>query len=207
MLLAFMLLSNQVNEGAGENTDMSLLMSLLATKIGMSQLFDEKGNALPVTWVKSGVHEVIDHRTPEKHGYTALVVRYQHWIREFRVKHLSAYPIGRRLDLSTCFQIGQKVSVKAKTIGKGFAGYQKRHHFARGPMSHGSKNHRQPGSIGAGTFPGRVFPGTRMAGRLGGNFCTIKGLEILQIQNDQMALKGAVPGKVGNLLRIELRIE
>nr|YP_009968279.1 50S ribosomal protein L3 [Cyanidiococcus yangmingshanensis]QMX77380.1 50S ribosomal protein L3 [Cyanidiococcus yangmingshanensis]UNJ15995.1 ribosomal protein L3 [Cyanidioschyzonaceae sp. 3]WDB00514.1 ribosomal protein L3 [Cyanidiococcus yangmingshanensis] len=176
---------------------------MLATKLGMTQLFDDNGQAMPVTLVRSGSHEVIAHKTKAKHGYTALVLRYQDWMKEFRVNDVSTYPIGSTIDI-TCFDKGQQVSVKGKTIGKGFAGYQKRHHFARGPMSHGSKNHRQPGSIGAGTFPARVFPGTRMSGRLGGQSCTIRGLHVVQIDasSNTIALKGAVPGKVGNLLLI-----
>ncbi len=88
--------------------------------------------------------------------------------------------------------------------GRGFAGYQKRHGFSRGPMSHGSKNHRLPGSTGAGTTPGRVYPGKRMAGRMGGKKVTTRGLEILKIDNDQnlLVVKGSVPGKPGSLLNI-----
>ena len=102
------------------------------------------------------------------------------------------------------FQIGQKVNVSSKSIGKGFSGYQKRHHFARGPMSHGCKNHRQPGSIGAGTTPGRVYPGKKMAGQLGNKQVTIKNLQIvsINIENNLLILKGAVPGKPGALVKI-----
>nr|UNJ15392.1 ribosomal protein L3 [Cyanidioschyzonaceae sp. 1] len=176
---------------------------VLATKLGMTQLFDDNGQAMPVTMVKSGSHTVIAHKTENQHGYTALVLRYQHWTKEFKVKDVSLYPIGSTIDL-TCFKKDEHVKVRGKTIGKGFAGYQKRHHFARGPMSHGSKNHRQPGSIGAGTFPARVFPGTRMSGRMGGKSCTISGLRVVQVdaKNNTLALIGAVPGKVGNLLWI-----
>ena len=89
-------------------------------------------------------------------------------------------------------------------MGRGFAGYQKRHGFSRGPMSHGSKNHRLPGSTGAGTTPGRVYPGKRMAGRMGGKKVTTRGLEILKIDTDHnlLVVKGSVPGKPGSLLNI-----
>ena len=90
------------------------------------------------------------------------------------------------------------------SIGKGFAGYQKRHNFARGPMSHGSKNHRQPGSTGAGTTPGRTYPGKRMAGRLGGARTTIKKLTVVRVDSDRnlILIKGAIPGKPGALINI-----
>lgn len=102
------------------------------------------------------------------------------------------------------FQVGQKINVSSRSVGKGFSGYQKRHHFSRGPMSHGSKNHRQPGSIGAGTTPGRVYPGKNMAGQLGNKKVTIKNLQIVSInsENDLLIVKGAVPGKPGALVKI-----
>ena len=103
------------------------------------------------------------------------------------------------------FSLGDKVSVTGKTIGKGFAGTVKRHNFTRGPMTHGSKNHREPGSIGMGTTPGRVYPGKKMAGRLGGKQTTIKNLQIVLInpENNLLVVKGAITGKLGNLLSIK----
>jgi large subunit ribosomal protein L3 len=102
------------------------------------------------------------------------------------------------------FETGQLIDVSGKTIGKGFAGNQKRHNFRRGPMSHGSKNHRQPGSIGAGTTPGRVYPGKKMAGRLGGKKVTIKKLKVVRLDKERnlILVQGAVPGKPGALLTI-----
>jgi large subunit ribosomal protein L3 len=100
--------------------------------------------------------------------------------------------------------VGQIIDVTGDSIGRGFAGYQKRHNFKRGPMAHGSKNHRLPGSTGAGTTPGRVFPGKRMAGRLGGKQVTVRKLEIVKIDAERnlLLIKGALPGKAGALLDI-----
>ena len=96
------------------------------------------------------------------------------------------------------------MDVSGDTMGRGFAGYQKRHGFSRGPMSHGSKNHREPGSTGAGTTPGRVYPGKRMAGRYGGKQTTTRGLVILKVdlEHNLLVVKGSVPGKPGSLLDI-----
>jgi large subunit ribosomal protein L3 len=103
------------------------------------------------------------------------------------------------------FSIGQLVSVSGKSIGKGFAGTIKRYNFTRGPMTHGSKNHREPGSIGQGSTPGRVFPGKKMPGRLGGGQTMIKNLKVIHIntENNLLVVKGTVPGKAGNLLSVK----
>jgi large subunit ribosomal protein L3 len=104
----------------------------------------------------------------------------------------------------TAFEAGQKVDVSGDTMGRGFAGYQKRHGFSRGPMTHGSKNHREPGSTGAGTTPGRIYPGKRMAGRYGGKQITTRGLIVLKVdvERNLLVVKGSVPGKPGALLNI-----
>merc|ERR1711937_728611 len=109
-----------------------------------------------------------------------------------------------RVDNESDFEVGQNLTVKGKTIGKGFSGLQKRHNFSRGPMTHGSKNHRAPGSIGMGTTPGRVLPGKKMAGQLGNKFTTIKKLKVIQLSSEEniLVIKGSVPGKPGNLLSI-----
>jgi large subunit ribosomal protein L3 len=102
------------------------------------------------------------------------------------------------------FSAGQLVNIRGKSIGKGFSGLQKRHNFTRGPMTHGSKNHRLPGSIGMGTTPGRVLPGKKMAGQLGNKMITVKKLKVIQTNADEniLVVKGSVPGKPGNLLSI-----
>jgi large subunit ribosomal protein L3 len=111
--------------------------------------------------------------------------------------------LGAAITVSA-FEVGQKVDVSGDTMGRGFSGYQKRHGFSRGPMSHGSKNHREPGSTGAGTTPGRIYPGKRMAGRYGGKQATTRGLTIIQVDADRnlLVVKGSVPGKPGALLDI-----
>ena len=201
-------------------------VGILGTKLGMTQVFDDEGRALPVTIVQAGPCTVTQIKTKQTDGYTAVQVGYQ----EVKPKALSKPEIGHfakssapplrhlreyRLDDSSEFELGQAVSanlftngqivdVSGTSIGRGFAGYQKRHNFKRGPMAHGSKNHRQPGSTGAGTTPGRTFPGKRMAGRLGGDRVTIRKLEVVRVDADRnlLLIKGAVPGKPGALLSI-----
>ena len=123
---------------------------------------------------------------------------------EFRVNDPQQFKLGQSITL-TAFAVGQKVKVTGKSIGKGFAGNQKRHNFSRGPMTHGSKNHRLPGSIGAGSTPGRVYPGKKMAGQLGGKTVTIKNSEILFINAEEniLVLKGSLPGKKNTMLKIQ----
>ena len=125
------------------------------------------------------------------------------YLKEFRVSDPTNFNVGQVLDVES-FVAGQLINVTGKSIGKGFSGLQKRYNFARGPMTHGSKNHRAPGSIGMGTSPGRVLPGKKMAGQLGNKTANIKKLKIVQVNNDEniLVVKGAVPGKPGNLLSI-----
>jgi large subunit ribosomal protein L3 len=124
-------------------------------------------------------------------------------LREYRVEAVDGFTLGGDLTVAA-FEAGQKVDVSGDTIGRGFAGYQKRHGFSRGPMSHGSKNHREPGSTGAGTTPGRIYPGKRMAGRYGGKQITTRGLTVLKVdvERNLLVVKGSVPGKPGTLLNI-----
>jgi large subunit ribosomal protein L3 len=203
-----------------------MTVGILGTKLGMTQVFDSDGNAIPVTVVHAGPITVTQVKTDTKEGYKAIQVGYgktreklitkpelghlkasgsepvKH-LREYRLDDVSAYSIGQTLDVSQ-FKDGDIVDVIGTSIGKGFAGYQKRHNFGRGPMSHGSKNHREPGSTGAGTTPGRVYPGKRMAGRLGGKQITVKKLTIVKVDaaNNVLLIKGAVPGKAGALLNV-----
>jgi large subunit ribosomal protein L3 len=123
--------------------------------------------------------------------------------KEYRVESLDGLELGASVTVDS-FEPGQKVDVSGDTMGRGFAGYQKRHGFSRGPMSHGSKNHRLPGSTGAGTTPGRIYPGKRMAGRYGGKQTTTRGLTVLKVDPERnlLVVKGSVPGKPGTLLNI-----
>jgi len=201
-------------------------LGLLGNKIGMTQIFDESGNIIPVTILKVGPCVITQVKTNLTDGYNAIQVGYGNvstksltqpqlghlqksnihplkYLKEFRVNDLSEFEIGQVLNVDS-FDVGQLIDITGKSIGKGFSGLQKRHNFARGPMTHGSKNHRGPGSIGMGTTPGRVLPGKKMAGQLGNKNKNIKKLKVVQVNSDEniLVVKGAVPGKPGNLLSI-----
>jgi large subunit ribosomal protein L3 len=201
-------------------------IGLLGNKIGMTQIFDESGNIIPVTILKVGPCVVTQIKTKLKDGYNSIQIGYGNvsnkllnqpklghlqksniqplkYLKEFKVSEQDEFEIGQVLNVEL-FSPGQFVNIKGKTIGKGFSGLQKRHNFSRGPMTHGSKNHRAPGSIGMGTTPGRVLPGKKMAGQLGNKITTIKKLKIIQINSEEniLVIKGSVPGKPGNLLKI-----
>lgn len=203
-------------------------VGLLGNKIGMTQIFDESGNIIPVTILKVGPCVVTQIKTKERDGYDSIQVGYHNvlsqsltqpelghlqksniqplkYLKEFRITsdNDQNFEIGQVLKVDL-MSPGQFVNIKGKSVGKGFAGLQKRHNFTRGPMTHGSKNHRAPGSIGMGTTPGRVLPGKKMAGQLGNKMATIKKLEIIQLNLEEniLILKGSVPGKPGNLLSI-----
>lgn len=203
-----------------------MTLGLLGNKIGMTQIFDESGNIIPVTILKVGPCIITQIKTTLNDGYNAIQIGYGtistrsltqpqlghlqksniqplKYLKEFRVNDPNTFNIGQVLDVQS-FVTGQLIDVRGKSIGKGFSGLQKRHNFARGPMTHGSKNHRAPGSIGMGTSPGRVLPGKKMAGQLGNKTVNIKKLQIVQVNNSEniLVVKGAVPGKPGNLLSI-----
>ena len=200
---------------------------LFAKKLGMTQIFDESGTILPVTILKTGVCQVSQIKTTTTDGYNAVQVAYGEEklekinkptrghlkkvgdigfksFGEFRVSEPENFKLGQIIKADT-FAIGQKVRVTGKSIGKGFAGNQKRHNFSRGPMTHGSKNHRLPGSVGAGSTPGRVYPGKKMAGQLGGGMVTLKNTEILYLNSEDniLVVKGSVPGKKNTVLKIQ----
>ena len=201
-------------------------IGILGKKLGMSQFFDEQGKAVPVTLIEAGPCRITQLKSSETDGYQAVQIGFgeireklinkpakghlaksgedlvRHLI-EYRVDDLDGIQLGGAVTVGD-FAAGQKVDVSGDTMGRGFAGLQKRHGFSRGPMTHGSKNHRQPGSIGAGTTPGRIYPGKRMSGRYGGKKITTRGLTILKIDSDRnlLVVKGSVPGKPGSLLNI-----
>ena len=206
-----------------------MVIGLLGNKIGMTQIFDESGNIIPVTILKVGPCIVTQVKTKSKDGYNSIQIGYTNvssksltqpelghfqksdiqplkYLKEFRINDNNEFQIGQVLNVDSVdsFESGQLVNIQGKTIGKGFSGLQKRHNFTRGPMTHGSKNHRAPGSIGMGTTPGRVLPGKKMAGQLGNKVRTIKKLKIIQINSEEniLVIKGSVPGKPGTLLSI-----
>jgi len=203
-----------------------VVVGLLGNKIGMTQIFDESGNIIPVTILKVGPCVVTQVKTKSKDGYDSIQIGYGNvssnaltqpelghlqksniqplkYLKEFKVNNTDEFEIGQVLNVES-FAPGQLVNIRGKSIGKGFSGLQKRHNFTRGPMTHGSKNHREPGSIGMGTTPGRVLPGKKMAGQLGNKITTIQKLKVIQINSEEniLVIKGSVPGKPGNLLSI-----
>jgi large subunit ribosomal protein L3 len=208
-------------------------IGILGTKVGMTQIFDkETGKAIPVTVIQAGPCTVTQIKTKQTDGYFSIQLGYDEvlpkrltkpelghlekagakplrHLQEFLVDTTDAWTIGQEIK-PDIFAVGQLVDVCGNSIGRGFAGWQKRHNFARGPMTHGSKNHREPGSTGAGTTPGRVYPGKKMAGRLGGKRVTIGKLAVVQIDAERnlLLVAGSVPGKPGTLLRIvpEVRV-
>ena len=203
-------------------------LGLLGNKVGMTQIFDEFGNVIPVTILKIGPCVVTQIKTILNDGYNAIQVGYGNvqskyltqpqlghlqksniqplkYLKEFRVNNPEEFQIGQILGVDS-LSVNQLINITGKTNGKGFSGLQKRHNFTRGPMTHGSKNHRAPGSIGMGTSPGRVLPGKKMAGQLGNKIANIKKLKVIQINSDEniLIVKGSVPGKPGNLITVSL---
>ncbi|WP_320676078.1 50S ribosomal protein L3 [Prochlorococcus sp. MIT 1300] len=202
-------------------------IGILGKKLGMSQFFDENGRAVPVTLIEAGPCRITQLKSIDTDGYSAVQIGFCNireklinkpakghlsksgdallrYLKEYRVEALEGFELGSAITVGD-FEAGQKVDVSGDTMGRGFAGYQKRHGFSRGPMSHGSKNHREPGSTGAGTTPGRIYPGKRMAGRYGGKQITTRGLKILKVDSERnlLVVKGSVPGKPGSLLNIK----
>ncbi|MDJ0713433.1 MAG: 50S ribosomal protein L3 [Prochloraceae cyanobacterium] len=204
-------------------------VGLLGTKIGMTQIFEqETGIAIPVTVIQAGPCAVTQIKSKETDGYSSVQIGYEEvkakainkpelghlqkagenvpplrHLKEYRIEDTSGFEAGQFLK-ADIFSEGQLVDISGTTMGRGFAGYQKRHNFRRGSMTHGSKNHRLPGSTGAGTTPGRVYPGKKMAGRYGGTKVTIRKLTVVRVDTERnlLLIKGAVPGKPGGLLSV-----
>ena len=195
------------------------IKALLGRKLGMTQIWDDNGNVIPLTVVQVGTNVVTQVRTEGDDGYSAVQLGFEdidprrvtkpmlgHFekagvtpkrhIAEFRTSDADTYELGQALDANT-FEVGAMVDVTGTTKGKGFAGVMKRHGFSGGPASHGAhKIHRKPGSIGACATPGRIFKGQRMAGRMGGDRRTVQNLEIVGTDADKgiLLVKGAIPG-------------
>ena len=189
-------------------------IGVIGRKVGMTQVFAEDGTMVPVSVVAVEPNTVTLLRTDERDGYTAVQVGAGEArkvtkprqgqlkdlprvadVREFRVDDLGDYEVGQTLDVSL-FEEGDSVDVTGTSKGKGFAGTIKRHHFRRGPETHGSDSHRAPGSIGGGTYPGKVFKGTPMAGHMGHERVTVKHATIVRADAERNVLlvKGPVPG-------------
>ena len=199
---------------------------LIGRKLGMTRVFGDDGTVVPVSVIEATPNTLTRLRTPELDGYAALQLgagvarrqtkpvagQFKHLereqqkparVREFRVESTEGYEIGQTLDVSL-FEVGELVDVTGVSKGKGFAGTIARHNFKRGPKTHGSNNYRQPGSVGAGTTPGRVFKGTKMSGHMGDEQVTVKKLQVVKIDADRnlLLVKGAVPGARNALLLV-----
>ncbi len=203
-------------------------LGILGNKIGMTQIFDTKGNVIPVTIIKGGPCVVTQIKSIENSGYSAVQLGYLEisanaktltkpklghfnkvnlppfkYLKEYKTTEIQNFEIGQKFTVEL-FKVGEKVNITGFTIGKGNAGNVKRNNFNCGAMSHGSKHHRLQGSIGSGTTPGRVFPGKKMPGRLGVEKKTISGLEVIDVdlKENLIVIKGSIPGKSGNLISI-----
>jgi len=205
-----------------------MFTGIIGRKIGMTQLFQESGEAMAVTAIQAGPSVVTQIKSRDRDGYDAIQVGFienkvkqsqlnssekghlrglenVRYLREFRTDDISSVKMGDKVDVGFLKQ-GDLINVTGFSKGKGFAGVVKRYHFAGGPKTHGQTDrHRAPGSIGATTFPGRVLKGKRMAGHMGNRRVTAHNLEVIQAdpESNLLLVKGAVPGATRGLLIIE----
>jgi len=201
---------------------------IIGKKLGMTQIFNEKGQVVPVTVIQAGPCVVVQRKTSSKEGYEAIQIGFvdpqggkraskaekghceKHGVaplrvlREIKVEAADATQVGDSI-LVTQFEEKNKVHVTGISKGKGFAGVMKRHHFKGGRASHGSMFHRAPGSIGGSSYPSRVWPGMRMGGHMGAEQVTVRNLEIakVDVENNLLLIKGAVPGPKGGYVVIK----
>lgn len=205
------------------------MIGLIGKKVGMTQLFSEKGEAIPVTVIEAGPCTVTDVRTGDRDGYTAVQLGFgtnkesrftrpvlgqfkkrnlppSRFLKEFRVPDLGGIEVGQRLTVEM-FEKGQHVDVQGVTKGRGFQGVVKRYGFAAGHASHGPTHGKQPGSIGASAYPSRVVKGKRLPGRMGGVFLTQRNLEIVAVDAEQnvVMVRGAVPGPTNGIVIVKKR--
>ena len=203
------------------------MKTLIGKKVGMTQIFDVKGNVVPVTVIEAGPCSVVQVKTVETDGYDAIqlgfgtvkeskvnkpvkghfakakVTPMKH-LREFRVAEVSSVKVGDEIKVDA-FVSGDNVDIQGISKGKGFQGVIKRHGQSRGPMGHGSMYHRRPGSMGPTSTPGRVFKGKKLPGHMGVETVTIQNLQVVAVDLDKNALlvKGSVPGNKGSILKIK----
>ena len=205
------------------------MIGLIGKKVGMTQYFDDAGESIPVTVIEAGPCTVTEVRSPERHGYAAVQLGWgankesrftrpqlgqfkkhnlppSRHVKEFRVDDVAGLEVGQHLDVSM-FEKGTHVDVQGVTKGRGFQGVVKRHGFVAGHASHGPTHGKQPGSIGASAYPSRVVKGKRLPGRMGGEFLTIKNLEVVAVDAEQNVLmvRGAVPGPTNGLIVVRKR--
>ena len=201
------------------------MKGILAKKIGMTQVFSEEGNLIPVTVMEAGPVKVVQKKEKDRDGYESVQVGFDENRKEknvtkpmkghFQKASSPAFRILREIDMKglnvgddvtvDIFAVGEKVSVTGTTKGKGFQGVMKRHNFGGGPGSHGSMFNRAPGSVGMGAYPAKVWKNKRMPGHMGQDRVTVQNIEIVDIRKEQnlMLVKGAVPGANGGYLIIK----
>ena len=203
-------------------------IGLIGRKVGMTQVFQDDGTMVAVSVLAIEPNTVTRLRTTDRDGYTAVQLGTEtskklskpeagqlkdlpkaaqalKTIREFRVDSVDDYELGQTVSLTDLFSAGDEVDVSGVSKGKGFAGQIKRHNFHRGPKTHGSDHHREPGSIGPGTTPGRVYKGLKMAGHMGHERATIKKLRVVRADSDKnlLLVKGSLPGPRGSLILVK----
>ena len=204
---------------------------IIGKKIGMTQIFDEKGNVIPVTVIEATPNIVAQVITVETDGYNSIQLGYgevkdkhinkpekghfakagltaKKHLREFRVEDVENYKVGDEVK-ADIFEAGEKIDVQGTTKGKGFQGVIKRHGQHRGPMGHGSMYHRRPGSMGSTSTPGRVFKGKKLPGHMGRVTVTIQNLDVVRVDMDKnvILVKGSVPGAKGAILKIKSAVK
>ena len=202
------------------------MKGILGKKLGMTQIFTEEGIVVPVTVVEAGPNVVTQVKTVEKDGYNAIQVGFEDakekslnkpqkghlaaanvlkkHLKEFRVNAVEEFTVGQEIK-ADLFAAGEKIDVTGTSKGKGFQGPIKRHGQSRGPESHGSRYHRRPGSMGACSFPGRVFKNKKLAGHMGSVTVTVQNLEVVKVDADKnlILVKGAIPGPKGSMVTIK----
>jgi large subunit ribosomal protein L3 len=200
-------------------------IGLIGRKVGMTQVFQDDGTMVAVSVVEIEPNTVTRLRTEERDGYSAVQIGTDArarltkpeagqlksglpkvaTIREFRVDDPGVYEVGQTMAVGDLFAAGDLVDISGVSKGKGFAGHVKRHHFNRGPKSHGSDHHREPGSIGPGTTPGRVYKGLRMAGHMGDERTTIKKMRVVRTDSERnlLLVAGSLPGARGALILVK----
>jgi large subunit ribosomal protein L3 len=201
--------------------------AILGKKVGMTQVFDREGRALPVTVIEAGPNVVVQKKTVENDGYAAIQVGFvdakerrvtkplrghfgkakvavKKYLRELRLEAAEGFEVGQELKADV-FAVGERVDVSGVSKGKGYAGAIKRHNFHRGPMSHGSKYHRAAGSMGASSDPSRTFKGKKLPGHMGAQNVTVQNLEVVMVDPEKnvILVKGGVPGIRGSLVMIK----
>jgi len=202
-------------------------MGILGKKVGMTRVYDEVGQAVPVTVIEAGPCKVLQVKTEATDGYTAIQVGFgdkkasrvnkaisghlkksdsegYYFIREFRVSDISAYAVGQEVTLDTVMKAGDMVDVQGISKGRGFQGVIKRHGFSGGGAGHGSMFHRAPGSIGCSAYPARVVKGKKMPGRMGNDTVLRKNVVVVDVRSEEnvVLLKGPLPGAKNGLLKI-----